>query len=56
MQPKKKVERLKTLGGSDAIRIMEGDWHTLWLEKTGRQEPANLIRCYLFNSALLQNN
>ena len=44
MQPKKKVERLKTLGGSDATRIMEGDWHTLWLEKTGRQEPANLDR------------
>ncbi|MAX46362.1 MAG: hypothetical protein CMB24_06180 [Euryarchaeota archaeon] len=44
MQPKKKVERPKTLGGSDAIRIMEGDWHTLWLEKTGRQEPANLDR------------
>ena len=44
MQPKKKVERPKTLGGSDAIRIMEGDWHTLWLEKTGRQKPANLDR------------
>tara|TARA_B100000941_G_scaffold39567_1_gene23693 strand:+ start:624 stop:1436 length:813 start_codon:yes stop_codon:yes gene_type:complete len=44
MQPKKKVERPKTLGGSDAIRIMEGDWHTLWKEKTGRQEPANLDR------------
>ena len=29
MQPKKKVERPKTLGGSDAVRIMEGDWHTL---------------------------
>ena len=42
MQPKRKVERPKTIGGSDAIRIMEGDWHSLWLEKTGRAEPADL--------------
>ena len=28
MQPKTKVERPKTIGGSDAVRIMEGDWHT----------------------------
>lgn len=44
MQPKKKVKRPLTIGGSDAVRIMKGDWHTLWLEKTGRQEPANLDR------------
>ena len=42
MQPKTKVERPKTIGGSDAVRIMEGDWHTLWKEKTGRQEPEDL--------------
>ncbi|BAQ88077.1 Phage-related protein, predicted endonuclease (COG5377) [uncultured Mediterranean phage uvMED] len=42
MQAIKKVERPKTIGGSDAIRIMEGDWHSLWLEKTGRQQPKNL--------------
>ena len=44
MQPKTKVERPKTIGGSDAVRIMEGDWHTLWKEKTGRQEPKDLSR------------
>jgi len=35
-------DRRKTLGGSDANRIMRGDWHSLWLEKTGRKEPEDL--------------
>ena len=35
-------DRTKSLGGSDANRIMRGDWHTLWLEKTKRQEPEDL--------------
>ena len=35
-------DRRKSLGGSDANRIMRGDWHTLWLEKTGRKEPDDL--------------
>ena len=56
MQPKKKVERPKTLGGSDAVRIMEGDWHTLWKEKTGRQEPANLDRVLPVQLGILQKN
>lgn len=34
--------RLKSIGGSDALRIMKGDWHKLWLEKTGRAEQADL--------------
>ena len=36
------VDRSTILGGSDANRIMRGDWHTLWLEKTKRQEPEDL--------------
>ena len=36
------MSRLGFIGGSDARRIMEGDWHTLWLEKTGQQQPADL--------------
>lgn len=36
------AERAKGIGGSDAKRIMEGDWHALWMEKTGRQEPDDL--------------
>jgi predicted phage-related endonuclease len=36
------MNRLGFIGGSDARRIMEGDWHSLWLEKTGQQEPADL--------------
>ena len=27
-------DRTKSIGGSDANRIMRGDWHTVWLEKT----------------------
>jgi predicted phage-related endonuclease len=36
------MNRLGFIGGSDARRIMEGDWHSLWLEKTGQQEPTDL--------------
>tara|TARA_Y100001973_G_C5193922_1_gene332867 strand:+ start:271 stop:1104 length:834 start_codon:yes stop_codon:yes gene_type:complete len=36
------VDRSTILGGSDANRIMRGDWHTLWLEKTKREEPEDL--------------
>lgn len=36
------MERKGFLGGSDANRIMAGDWHQLWLEKTGRVEPEDL--------------
>lgn len=37
-----KVNRNRGLGGSDATRIMRGDWHDLWLEKTNRKEPDDL--------------
>ena len=37
------MERKGFLGGSDAVRIMNGDWHQLWLEKTGRVEPEGPI-------------
>src|SRR5688572_28469201 len=30
------------IGGSDAGKIMTGDWGALWLEKTGRAEPEDL--------------
>ena len=39
-----KVNRNRGLGGSDATRIMRGDWHDLWLEKTNRKEPDDLSR------------
>ena len=32
------------IGGSDAGKIMAGDWLPLWQEKTGRAEPADLSR------------
>ena len=36
------AERAKGIGGSDAKKIMEGNWNALWLEKTGRAEPEDL--------------
>ena len=39
-----KLEQNRTegIGGSDAGRIMSGDWMELWEEKTGRREPEDL--------------
>lgn len=37
-----KNDRNKFIGGSDATRIVEGDWYQLWSEKTGESEPADL--------------
>ena len=36
------MDRPKTLGGSDATRIMKGDWLSLYNEKKGIAEPENL--------------
>lgn len=36
------MNRLGFLGGSDMRRIMEGQWGTLWEEKTGRVQPDDL--------------
>lgn len=35
-------ERRLGIGGSDARKIMDGDWYDLWAEKTGRAEPEDL--------------
>lgn len=37
-------DRSGFIGGTDAIRIMAGEWHQLWLEKTKRAEPVDLSR------------
>jgi len=34
--------RRQTIGGSCALRIMEGDWHKLWLDKMGYRERDDL--------------
>ena len=36
------MDRKGFIGGSDLYTIMKGDWHDLWLGKTGRKEPENL--------------
>lgn len=35
-------DRRKSIGASDAGKIMAGKWADLWLEKTGRREPDDL--------------
>jgi predicted phage-related endonuclease len=37
-----KEDRTGFLGGSDTLRIMDGDWHGLWMEKMGYKEPEDL--------------
>ena len=36
------MNRIGFIGGSDMRRIMEGDWISLWEEKTGRKKPDDL--------------
>ncbi len=42
LTPEQLLERRKGIGGSDAAKIVAGDWHTLWLDKTGRSQPEDL--------------
>lgn len=44
------MERKGFIGGSDLYNIMRGNWHDLWLVKTGRKEPDDLSG--LFNVQL----
>ena len=37
LTPEQRKAREGKIGGSDAERIMAGDWLNLWLEKTKRQ-------------------
>ena len=42
LTPEQLAERRKGIGGSDAAKIVSGDWYALWLDKTGRAEPEDL--------------
>jgi predicted phage-related endonuclease len=42
LTPEQIAERRNGIGGSDAGKILSGDWLPLWLEKTGRAEPEDL--------------
>ena len=42
--------RVGFIGGSDAVKIIRGDWHDLYNEKTGQAQPADLS--HLFNVQL----
>jgi len=34
--------RMGFIGGSDAVKIMQGDWYALWMQKTGIGQPDDL--------------
>lgn len=36
------LERRKGIGGSDAAKIVSGDWFALWQDKTGKVDPEDL--------------
>ena len=36
------MKRTGFIGGSDAVKIMNGDWFELWEVKTGLKEPEDL--------------
>ncbi len=36
------MERKGFIGGSDCVKIMQGNWLELWQVKTGRVEPEDL--------------
>ena len=38
------MERKGFIGGSDAVKIMNGNWYDLWAVKTGKAEPDDLSR------------
>ena len=38
----KEIDRKQGIGGSDATKLYNGEWHTLWLEKTGDAAPVDL--------------
>ena len=38
------MERKGFIGGSDCVKIMQGNWLELWQIKTGRVEPEDLSR------------
>jgi len=44
LTPAQKVGRMGGLGGSDAERIMAGNWYSLWAEKTKRVAAEDLTR------------
>lgn len=43
------MERKGFIGGSDLYNILRGDWHDLWLVKTGRKQPDNLDHIFKVN-------
>lgn len=43
------MERKGFIGGSDLYNILRGDWHDLWLVKTGRKQPDDLSHIFKVN-------
>ena len=43
------MNRRGFIGGSDLYNILKGDWHDLWLVKTGRKQPDDLSHIFKVN-------
>jgi predicted phage-related endonuclease len=41
-----RTKRGRGIGGSDAAKIMSGNWHDLWLEKCGHKAPDDLSEVF----------
>ena len=47
------MDRTKSIGGSDATRIMRGDWLSLYMEKVGLKEQEDLSRNFKVQLGIL---
>ena len=43
LSPEALIERRKGVGGSDAPKIIRGEWYDPWLDKTGQVEPKAIM-------------
>ena len=47
------MDRTTFIGGSDVVRLVNGDWENLYLEKIGEKQPDDLSR---YDCRLLADN
>ncbi len=45
---KEKFDRKQGIGGSDATRLYNGEWHDLYLEKIGEKNQMIYLMYYLY--------
>ena len=50
------MDRTTFIGGSDAVRLVNGDWENLYLEKIGEKEPDDLSDNLQVQIGTIQSN